>query len=109
MKNKLLIITLIFSILFVGCATHVHHVGAGPQIGHKITARQYYLFGGLVPINSVDTNELAGIDINGNPIANYEIQTQIGPIDIALSIALAMFTWGIGPWIIQSRTVTVTK
>ena len=109
MKKQLIIICMIISILFLGCATHVHHVGAGPQIGHKVTARQYYLLWGLVPINSVDTNALAGTDINGKQIEDYEIKTQTGPIDIILAFGLAIFTYGIGPVIIQSRTVTVTK
>ena len=109
MNNKLITITLIISMLFISCATHLHTVGHGPQEGVKASARQYYLLGGLVPINSVDTNELAGTDINGNQIENYEIQTQVGPIDIALSFGLSIFTLGIGPIIIQSRTVTVTK
>ena len=94
---------MIISILFVGCATHVHNIGIGPETGQKITARQWYLFYGLVPLNSVDTNEMA------NYAKNYEIQTQTGPIDIGIAIGLGMFTMGLGPVIIQSRTVTVTK
>ena len=109
MKKQLIITCMIISILFLGCATHVHNVGAGPQIGHKITARQYYLLWGLVPINSVDTNALVGTDINGKQIENYEIHTQTGLIDIALAIGLGIFTYGLGPVIIQSRTVTVTQ
>ena len=89
--------------IFIGCATHVHNIGVGPQIGHKVTARQWYLLYGLVPLNSVDTNEMA------NSAENYEIQTQTGPIDIVLAFGLGLFTYGIGPVIIQSRTVTVTQ
>ena len=100
---------MIISILFVGCATHVHHIGMGPQIGEKITARQWYLFYGLIPINSVNTNKMAGMDMNGNFITNYEIQTQTGPADILIAMGLGMITLGVGPAIIQSRTVTVTK
>ena len=95
--------------LLISCATHVHTVGYGPQTGTKVTSRQYYLLYGLVPLNSVDTNEMAGIDLNGNYITDYEIQTQTGPIDIVLAFGLGVFTYGIGPAIIQSRTVTVTK
>ena len=109
MNNKLIAITLIMSMLFISCATHVHTIGYGPQSGVKATARQYYLLYGLVPLNTVDTNEMAGIDINGNQIEDYEIQTQTGPIDLILAFGLGMFTFGIGPAIIQSRTVTVTK
>ena len=109
MNNKLTTITLIISMLFISCATHLHNVGHGPQTGIKVTSRQYYLLYGLVPLNSVDTNKMAGIDSNGNYITDYEIQTQTGPIDIVLAFGLGVFTFGIGPAIIQSRTVTVTK
>ena len=109
MNNKLITITLIISMLFISCATHLHTVGYGPQTGAKVTSRQFYLLYGLVPLNSVDTNEMAGIDLNGNYITDYEIKTQTGPIDIVLAFGLGLFTYGIGPAIIQSRTVTVTK
>ena len=109
MNNKLITIILIISMLFVGCATHLHNVGYGPQTGIKVTSRQFYLFYGLVPLNSVDTNKMAGIDSNGNYITDYEIQTQTGLIDFALAFGLGVLTYGIGPAIIQSRTVTVTQ
>ena len=96
---------MIISIIFIGCATHVHNIGAGPQIGHIVTARQYYLLWGLVPLNSVDTIEMVGTDINGNPIENYEIQTQFGVLDIAINL-VSFFTIGL---LVSSRTVTVTK
>ena len=109
MNNKLITITLIISMLFISCATHLHNVGYGPQTGIKVTSRQFYLFYGLVPLNSVDTNKMAGTDLNGNYITDYEIKTQTGPIDILLAFGLGLFTYGIGPVIIQSRTVTVTQ
>ena len=108
MNNKLITITLIISMLFISCATHLHTVGYGPQTGAKVTSRQFYLLYGLVPLNSVDTKEMAGIDSNGNYITDYDIQTQFGLIDIVLAFGLGVFTYGIGPVIIQSRTVTVT-
>ena len=109
MQKKLIVICIIISMLFISCATHLHTVGHGPQTGIKVTSRQFYLFYGLVPLNSVDTNEMAGIDSNGNYITNYEIQTQTGPIDLVLAFGLGFLTYGIGPVIIQSRTVTITK
>ena len=105
MNNKLITITLIISMLFISCATHLHTVGYGPQIGVKATARQYYLLWGLVPLNTVDTNEMAGTDINGNQIENYEIQTQVGPLDVVIN-SVSFFTIGM---ILTSRTVTVTN
>ena len=105
MNNKLIAITLIISMLFISCATHLHNVGYGPQIGVKATARQYYLLWGLVPINTIDTNEMAGLDINGKQIENYEIQTQVGPLDVVIN-SVSFFTIGM---ILTSRTVTVTN
>ena len=105
MNNKLITITLIISMLFISCATHLHTVGYGPQIGVKATARQYYLLWGLVPLNTVDTNEMAGTDINGNQIEDYEIQTQFGVLDITINW-ISIMTTGL---FISSRTVTVTK
>ena len=105
MNNKLITITLIISMLFISCATHLHTVGYGPQIGVKATARQYYLLWGLVPINTIDTNEMAGLDINGKQIENYEIQTKVGPLDVVIN-SVSFFTIGM---ILTSRTVTVTN
>ena len=105
MNNKLIAITLIISMLFISCATHIHTIGYGPQSGVKATARQYYLLWGLVPINTIDTNEMAGLDINGKQIENYEIQTQVGPLDVVIN-SVSFFTIGM---ILTSRTVTVTN
>ena len=91
--------------LFISCATHIHTIGYGPQTGVKATARQYYLLWGFIPLNTVDTNEMAGTDINGNQIENYEIQTQFGVLDIAINL-VSFFTIGL---LVSSRTVTVTK
>ena len=93
MQKKLIVIVIIISMVFIGCATHVHNIGTGPEIGYRVTARQWYLFN--VPLNSVDTNAMA------DSAANYEIQTQTGPVDIAIS--------AVGFGIVTSRTVTVTK
>ena len=104
MKKQFIITCIIISMLFISCAAHVHTVGYGPQSGVKATARQYYLLWGLVPLNTVDTNEMAGTDINGNQIENYEIQTQFGALDIVINW-VSVFTIG---GLVSSRTVTVT-
>ena len=105
MKKIVVMIMIVSSLLLIGCATHVHTVGYGPQSGVKATARQYYLLWGLVPINTIDTNEMAGLDINGKQIENYEIQTQVGPLDVVIN-SVSFFTIGM---ILTSRTVTVTN
>jgi hypothetical protein len=111
MNNKLITITLIISMLFISCATHLHTVGHGPQSGVRQVSRQYYIIFGLVPINTVDTIQLAGIDMNGNPIENYEITTQYTVVDFAIQMGLTIITAPIGGLggLLSSRTVTVTK
>ena len=99
MKKAVVMIMIVSSLFLIGCSTHVHTVGTGPQTGVENTARQYYLLYGLVPLNSVDTAELAG------SAANYEIQTQVGPMDAVINIASAVAILGL----VSSRTVTVTK
>ena len=76
-----------------------YNIIEGPQTGVENTARQYYLLYGLIPLNSIDTDEMAG------SAANYEIQTQVGPMDVLINIASAVTIAGI----VSSRTVTVTK
>ena len=105
MKRKIAVIMVASTLLIVGCSTHIHTVGAGPQKGVKMNSRQYYLLWGLIPLNTVNTDEMAGKDINGNTITNYEIQTQIGPMDALISVASAITIAGL----VSSRTVTVTK
>jgi len=99
MKKTLVMIMIVSSLFLIGCSTHVHTVGTGPQTGLENTARQYYLLYGLIPLNSVNTGSMAG------NAANYEIQTQVGPMDIVINVASAVTIAGI----VSSRTVTVTK
>jgi len=90
---------LVASLLIVGCSTHVHTVGAGPQSGVTKTARQYYLLWGLVPLNTVDTGIMAG------DASDYEIQTQLGPVDVVIGVASTVTIAGL----VSSRTVKVVK
>ena len=99
MKKAVVMIMIVSSLFLIGCSTHVHTVGTGPQTGVENTARQYYLLYGLIPINSIDTDEMAG------SAANYEIQTQVGPMDVVINVASAVAIAGI----VSSRTVTVTQ
>jgi hypothetical protein len=97
MLRKLSVVVLIVGILFViGCATHVHKVGNGAQGNDMMEARQWYVLFGLVPINEVDTNAMAG------EATDYEIMTQHTGLDVIINI----FTGAIS---INSRTVIVRK
>ena len=61
-----------------------------------MSARQWYILWGLVPLNDVDTTELAGGSVN------YEIDTEQGFLDIVINIFTGIVT-------VNSRTVTVTR
>ncbi|MEM6647251.1 MAG: hypothetical protein AAF730_13475 [Bacteroidota bacterium] len=79
-----------------GCTIHEHVVGDGAQSAQEEEARQWYVLWGLVPLNNVDTNEMA------EGAEDYTIVTETSVIDGLISIVLGFVT-------VQSRTVTVTK
>lgn len=83
-------------VAILGCSAHVHKIGTGPQGSDMQTARQWYILFGLVPINEVDSNAMAG------PTANYEIRTEVSPLDFIISMFTGIVT-------VNCRTVTVTK
>jgi len=97
MKKMIKVVTVVLLVLFfVGCTTHVHKVGSGPQTYDTEELRQWYILWGLVPINDVDTKDMAGDAIN------YKIKTEVTPIDVLISIPASTIT-------VTSRTVTVVK
>ena len=72
---------LIVAMLFViGCAAHIHQVGKGAQGYDTTEARQWYILWGLVPINDVNTNTMAG------GATDYEITTSYTPIDFIIGV-----------------------
>ena len=97
MFTKVSAVLLIVGILFViGCAAHVHQVGAGAKGFETVEARQWYILWGLVPINEVDTNIMAG------QTTDYEITTSITPLDFIINVFTSVVT-------VYSRTVVVQK
>jgi len=101
MKKVVVMILIVSSLFLIGCSTHIHTVGTGPETGMTKVARQYYLLWGLIPLNTVDTNQMAA----SMQTENYEIKSQMAPVDCAINFA-SMVTIG---GIVSSRTVTVTK
>ena len=95
-KSVLLSVLIVLLLSMLACSAHVHRVGTGPQTGQTIEARQWYALWGLVSINDVNTQQLAG------GASNYEIKTEQSVLDIIIN----MFT---GAITVYSRTVTVTK
>ena len=97
MKKKLVLIIAPFLFLtFFSCATHTHTVGSGPSTGEAVSETQWWILGGLIALNEVDTNAMAG------GAANYEITTSMEPMDIIIGIPCSYVT-------VSRRTVTVTK
>ena len=97
MLRKLAASLLIVAMLVaVGCTAHTHKVGHGPAFNRTTVERQWYLLYGLVPINDIDTQAMAG----GR--RNYEITTQITVVDF---IYRPLFF----PMTITCRTVKVTN
>ena len=82
-------------LLIVGCAAHTHVVGDGGQ-EMQVNARQWYILWGLVPLNKVDTKEMAG------GAENYTVYTRHNFLDFLINIPTGLLT-------INSRTVSVTK
>ena len=96
MKKAIVMIMIVSSLFLIGCSTHVHTVGTGPQTGQVETARQWYILFGLIPLNTVDGGEMA------DGAANYEIKSSREALDIIIGIPAGYIT-------VSSRTVTVTK
>ena len=97
MLRKFSAIVLILGVLLlIGCAAHVHKVGNGAQGNDMMMARQWYVLFGLVPINEVDTNAMAGT------ATDYEIMTQYTGLDVIINIFTGVIS-------VNSRTVIVRK
>ncbi len=95
-KSISLMIMIVILLTLAACATHVHTVGRGPQTGQEMEARQWYAVFGLVPINDVDTNQMAA------GASDYEIKTEQTLIDGIITYFTSIVT-------VSCRTVKVTK
>lgn len=89
-------IMLVAAFMLASCSKHIHKVGSGSQGKGQVEERQWFALWGLVPLNDVDTNQMAGSE------TNYVIETKQSGLDIVMNI----FTGSVS---IYSRTVTVKK
>lgn len=80
----------------VGCMTLNHTVGNGPKKNRTETQRQWYVLFGLVPINQVDSQAMAG------DASDYEITSQITFVDGVITAFTSIAT-------VYCQSVTVTK
>lgn len=84
----------LFVIPSAGCVSHQHTVGLGATGTGEVQQRQYYALFGLVQVNEVDTQRLAG------DLTSYTVDTRFGFIDLLLAPFLLPLT-------ASSRTITV--
>lgn len=96
--KKLFAVLLIVSISFytTGCFTINHVVGEGAKGKTEVSAKQWYILWGLVPLNSVDSQDMAG------GASDYNIQTQTSFVDVIIGFFTSIVT-------VYPMSVTVTK
>lgn len=83
--------------LLAGCMTHHHIVGNGPgPDATENTETQWYALWGLVPLNEVDSSDMAA------GASDYEIITEMSPLDAVINF----FTTYVS---IVRRSVTVVR
>jgi hypothetical protein len=95
-KGIAVFMIIVFVVMLSGCAAHIHKIGKGAQGNDMVEKRQWYALFGLIPLNEVDSAEMAG------GAKDYTITTQQNEIDILLNIFTSYIT-------VNSRTVTVEK
>jgi len=98
MKNRILsiIVLIAFIVAFSGCYTNNHIIGNGSKGNTELSEKQWYVLWGLVPLNKVDTNKMAG-DVN-----DYQITTTHSFVDLLISAITGIVT-------VQVKSVTVKK
>ena len=87
---------IVLMLMLAGCAAHIHKIGKGAQGNDVIEKRQWYILFGLVPLNEVDTAEMA------DGATDYTITTEQNELDVIMNIFTSYIS-------VVSRTVTVEK
>ncbi len=90
------VIALASTMFLAGCMTHIHVVGDGAKGSAVEQERQWYVLWGLVPINKVDSAQMA------KGAKNYEIKTESNALDVIINIFTSAVT-------VYSRTVEVKR
>ena len=92
-RHRLAILPLT-ALMASACVSHTHVVGLGATGTGNTVARQFYLFFGLFPVNTIDTQRMAP------DLTSYTVETSFGLVDLALSPFLLPFS-------LTTRTVRV--
>lgn len=97
MRKAVAIVTLsCMALMFVGCMSHTHIIGKGSQENTRTFERQWYVLFGLVPINNVDTKQMAG------DTQNYTIITKQSFVDVVIGAFTGLVS-------VYPRSVVVVK
>ncbi len=79
-----------------GCYAMKHTVGNGAQGSTTTSERQWYILFGLVPLNNVDSKQMAG------DAKDYEVTTSFEFVDLVIGVFTGIIS-------VQPMTVTVKK
>lgn len=78
------------------CYTTQHVVGNGASTGQAVSKKQWYILFGLVPLNEVDSKQMAG------GATDYTITTKFKFVDHVIAIFTSIVT-------VRPMTITVEK
>jgi predicted small secreted protein len=97
MRKNILTLILVATVAFstTSCYTTLSNIGSGSKTGVTVSKKQWYLIGGLVPLNEVDAGKLAG------DAKDYTIKTQHSFIDLLVGVILSN--------IVTVQTISVIK
>lgn len=98
MLKKIITAMLLIVVVFYafGCFTHSHVVGKGPKSSQVMEEKQWYVLWGLVPLNKIDTNTMAG------KADDYTIETSTQFLDFVIGAFTGIVS-------VYPRTVKVIK
>jgi hypothetical protein len=95
-KIRTLLFALTIAFAISSCYTLEHTVGSGAKGNVTTSKRQWYILWGLVPLNEVNSKDLAG------GAANYNVRSQHTFVDGVISAITGIIT-------VSCQSVMVTK
>lgn len=85
-KLKVTLIAILMAFAFTSCMTLNHTVGDGAKTGVEVSAKQWYVLWGLVPLNDVDSKAMA------SGATDYTITSQYTLVDAIISSITSIVT-----------------
>ena len=93
-KSFVLVLVLCIAMVAGGCMTNIHVIGTGAKGGNVEQERQWYVLWGLIPINKIDSKEMA------KGAKDYTIKSEQSALDVIMNIVTGFVT-------VYSRTIEV--